>query len=113
MTARKTPMLALAALALGLALTACGNGGDGGGPYDALASGSPTATAPSTAQSPTADEGSATGGASSATPKATQPDQGTGKKCTDQLDYAGDPRSNAEINSIGEETGICPPVQAR
>ncbi|CAM5706491.1 Secreted protein OS=Streptomyces tendae OX=1932 GN=GUR47_26505 PE=4 SV=1 [Streptomyces tendae] len=32
-------------------------------------------------------------------------------KCTDQLNYAGDPRSNAEINSIGEETGTCPPVQ--
>ncbi|MEU9637531.1 hypothetical protein AB0D80_24620 [Streptomyces tendae] len=114
MTARKTPMLALAALALGLALTACGNGGDGGGPYDALASGSATATAttPSTAQSPTADEGTTTGGTSSDTPEGTQPEQGAGKKCTDQLDYAGDPRSNAEINSIGAETGTCPEPQS-
>ncbi|MCP2169131.1 hypothetical protein [Goodfellowiella coeruleoviolacea] len=31
--------------------------------------------------------------------------------CTDQMDYSGDPRSNAEINSIGAETGTCPPVQ--
>ncbi|MEV5639190.1 hypothetical protein AB0L67_03305, partial [Streptomyces flaveolus] len=35
-----------------------------------------------------------------------------GKKCTDQLDYAGDPRSNAEINSIGEDTGTCPEPQS-
>lgn len=29
-------------------------------------------------------------------------------RCTNQFDYAGDPRSNAEINSIGEQTGQCP-----
>ena len=29
-------------------------------------------------------------------------------RCTNQIDYAGDPRSNAEINSIGAETGQCP-----
>ncbi|MCL3992122.1 hypothetical protein M4438_00985, partial [Streptomyces lavenduligriseus] len=28
-----------------------------------------------------------------------------------KINYAGDPRSNAEINSIGEQTGTCPPVQ--
>ncbi|MFE4212150.1 hypothetical protein ACFRQO_03915, partial [Streptomyces sp. NPDC056853] len=32
-------------------------------------------------------------------------------KCTDQINYADDSRSNAEINSIGEDTGTCPPVQ--
>lgn len=32
-------------------------------------------------------------------------------RCTDRIDYAGDPRSNAEINSIGENTGTCPPPQ--
>ncbi|CAM5432335.1 Secreted protein OS=Streptomyces tendae OX=1932 GN=GUR47_26505 PE=4 SV=1 [Streptomyces tendae] len=100
MTARKTPLLALAAVALGLALTACGNGQDGGGPHDALASGSPTATA-----SPTAGKGTTTGGTSSGAPK------GDRAKCTDQRNYAGDPRSNAEINSIGEETGTCPAPQ--
>ncbi|MGX1119757.1 hypothetical protein RKD37_005120 [Streptomyces ambofaciens] len=78
MSARKTPMLVLAAVTLGLTLTACGNGGDGGGPYDALASNSPTATAPSTAQSPTADEGTTTGGTSSDTPKGVEPGPGGG-----------------------------------
>ncbi|MFH8594470.1 hypothetical protein [Streptomyces rimosus] len=34
-----------------------------------------------------------------------------GKSCTNQINYAGDPRSNAVINSIGEKTGYCPPVQ--
>lgn len=29
-------------------------------------------------------------------------------RCTDQIDYAGDSRSNAEINSIGVSTGQCP-----
>jgi hypothetical protein len=29
-------------------------------------------------------------------------------RCTNQIDYAGDPRSNAEINSIGATTGQCP-----
>ncbi|MFE0792540.1 hypothetical protein [Streptomyces mutabilis] len=106
MSARKTPMLALAALTLGLALTACGNG-DSGGTGDAAASTTPAATAPSTAQSSTP-----TGDTSSDTPKGAQPDQGTGEKCTDRVNYAGDPRSNAEINSIGEQTGTCPPVQS-
>ncbi|MER2221937.1 MAG: HAD family hydrolase, partial [Rhodococcus sp. (in: high G+C Gram-positive bacteria)] len=37
------------------------------------------------------------------------PGQGTGStKCTDQINYVGDPRSNAEINSIGERMGSCP-----
>ncbi|MEV0408014.1 hypothetical protein [Actinoallomurus sp. NPDC050550] len=34
-----------------------------------------------------------------------------GVKCTDRINYSGDSRSNAEINSIGERTGHCPPVQ--
>ncbi len=113
MSARKTPMLALAALTLGLALTACGNG-DSGGTGDtaaSTASTTPAATAPSTAQSST-PTAAPTGDTSSDTPKGAKPDQGTGEKCTDQVNYAGDPRSNAEINSIGERTGTCPPVQS-
>jgi hypothetical protein len=31
-----------------------------------------------------------------------------GTRCTDQIDYTGDPRSHPEINSIGAETGACP-----
>ncbi|GAA3198825.1 hypothetical protein GCM10020255_102330 [Rhodococcus baikonurensis] len=30
------------------------------------------------------------------------------EKCTDQINYGADPRSNAEINIIGEQTGVCP-----
>ncbi|MER6168007.1 hypothetical protein [Streptomyces violaceorubidus] len=105
MSARKTPMLALAALTLGLTLTACGNSGTGG--TDAAATTTPAATATSAAQSPTRTATPSTTPADGGT----QPDQGTGEKCTDQVDYAGDPRSNAEINSIGEDTGTCPPVQ--
>src|SRR4051812_11691095 len=34
-------------------------------------------------------------------------------RCTNQFEYAGDPRSNAEINSIGASTGQCPaPITA-
>ncbi|MFF9493959.1 hypothetical protein [Streptomyces flaveolus] len=92
MTARRTfPVLALAVMAAGLALTACDNGGGA----DKAA---PSATTSNVAQSPTAGPDAPTGGA--------------GKKCTDQRDYAGDPRSNAEINSIGEDTGTCPEPQS-
>jgi len=35
------------------------------------------------------------------------------RSCTEQLDYTGDPRSNAEINSIGTQTGKCPPPQPK
>lgn len=34
------------------------------------------------------------------------------QKCTNQIDYAGDPRSNAEINGIGATTGQCPAPMA-
>jgi hypothetical protein len=34
-------------------------------------------------------------------------------RCTNRIDYAADPRSNAEINSIGARTGRCPrPITA-
>ncbi|CRK54429.1 Secreted protein (fragment) [Rhodococcus sp. RD6.2] len=32
----------------------------------------------------------------------------TSYRCTNRIDYTGDPRSNAEINSIGATTGYCP-----
>ncbi|MFD7922049.1 hypothetical protein ACFV3R_22820 [Streptomyces sp. NPDC059740] len=96
MRARKISVLALTAVAAGLALTGC----DGAGADSASPSvGSPPATAQ--APSGTSSQGSATGSASA-----------TGKKegvsCTDQIDYTGDPRSNAAINSIGAQTGHCP-----
>ena len=92
MTARrKFPVLALAVMAAGLALTACDNGGGAG-------NAAPSTTTSNVAQSPTAEPGAPTGR--------------SGTKCTDQRDYAGDPRSNAEINSIGEDTGTCPEPQS-
>ena len=47
------------------------------------------------------------GGSGGSAPVAATQDQ----SCTDQLDYTGDPRSNAEINSIGAQTGKCPTPQ--
>jgi hypothetical protein len=36
------------------------------------------------------------------------------RKCTNRIDYAEDPRSNAELNSVGVQTGRCPaPRRAR
>ncbi|WP_328465380.1 hypothetical protein [Streptomyces sp. NBC_00448] len=91
-------------VAAGLALTACGpdngNSADGSSTTSPVATGSTQATTPPTA---TSGQGSS---------QATSPGSGTagksGVKCTDRIDYAGDPRSNAEINSIGEQTGSCP-----
>ncbi|MGW7295092.1 hypothetical protein ACWGIB_22205 [Streptomyces xiamenensis] len=52
-------------------------------------------------------EGSSSSGADSSVDAPKDP----AHSCTDQLNYAGDSRSNAEINTIGEETGTCPPVE--
>ncbi|MGI5129661.1 hypothetical protein ACQEVB_22835 [Pseudonocardia sp. CA-107938] len=38
----------------------------------------------------------------------TTPAQASDTSCTNRIDYAGDPRSNAELNSLGERTGTCP-----
>lgn len=93
-------------VAAGLALTACGP--DDGSSADGSSTSSPVATssAPSTT-APAATSGQGSSQATSSGTKAT-----SGVKCTDQLDYAGDPRSNAEINSIGERTGSCPQPSA-
>ncbi|QLH22810.1 hypothetical protein [Streptomyces sp. Rer75] len=84
-----------------LGLTACQDGDTGA----SSPSSSPSASAP---QSPSATAKTAQGAANdkpSGTPKK------PGVSCTDQINYAGDSRSNAEINTIGEDTGYCPPVQ--
>ncbi|MFI1436085.1 hypothetical protein [Streptomyces lydicus] len=49
-------------------------------------------------------QGAAKGGPTGAPKK-------SGARCTDRINYTGDPRPNAEINSIGEETGHCPAPQ--
>ncbi|WP_329152258.1 hypothetical protein OIU91_32415 [Streptomyces sp. NBC_01456] len=55
---------------------------------------------------------SSTSGAKTARNSAGDAPTGTAEKpgtsCTNQINYAGDSRSNAEINSIGEKTGHCP-----
>ncbi|MFD8384873.1 hypothetical protein ACFV2X_41205 [Streptomyces sp. NPDC059679] len=101
--ARKAAAAMLIAVAA-FGLTACQDGGTNASSSpsaSASAPQSPTSTA-KPAQDSTTDS---TKGTPSGTPK--KPDT----KCTDQINYAGDPRPNADINSIGEETGYCPPVQ--
>ncbi|SFJ02223.1 hypothetical protein SAMN05421835_102532 [Amycolatopsis sacchari] len=91
----------------------------------------PVVTAPPTTTTSSVDTGSTTtnsapaGGTGSAPPSSTaghtsvrSSDVGVTStpstspssrpRCTDVIDYGSDPRSNAEINSIGEETGNCP-----
>ncbi|GAA1909167.1 hypothetical protein [Streptantibioticus ferralitis] len=86
-------------VAAGLALTACG-------PNDApSAAGTSTSSSAPTSSAQPSSQGSAHG-KPSGTPKK------PGVSCTDQIKYAGDRRSNAEINTIGEQTGYCPPVSA-
>ncbi|TKA00748.1 hypothetical protein [Actinacidiphila oryziradicis] len=93
-------------IAAGLALTACG-------PNDAtFAAGSSTSSSvPTSSAQPSAQPiAKSSQGSANATPSGTPTKSGV--SCTDQINYAGDPRSNAEINSIGEQTGHCPPVSA-
>lgn len=105
--ARKAAAAMLIAVAA-FGLTACQDG-------DTSTSSSPSASA-SAPQSPTS---TAKPAQDSTTDSTTDPTKGTPSgtpkkpdtKCTDQINYAGDPRSNADINSIGEETCYCPPVQ--
>lgn len=107
MPARKFSMLALATVAVSLALTACDNTGTdntSSATTSSVSAGSSASTSTSQSSS-TAKNAQGTAATTSGTPKK------SGVKCTDQINYAEDSRSNAEINSIGEETGYCPPVQ--
>lgn len=88
----------------GLALTACAPNNATSAAASSTSSPVPTSsTQPST--QPIAKTSQDT-----ATPSDTPTNAGV--SCTDQINYAGDPRSNAEINSLGEQTGQCPPVSA-
>ncbi|MET7796528.1 hypothetical protein [Streptomyces decoyicus] len=80
-------------------LTACQEGGT-----DASSSTASTQATQAT-RAPSPESKTARNSADDA-PKGTPAKSGT--KCTDQINYAGDTRSNAEINSIGENTGHCP-----
>ncbi|MGW2231807.1 hypothetical protein [Streptomyces formicae] len=105
MRTRKISALTMTAVALGLALTAC-NSDDSSGGSSSTSSASSSSSATSTPGSDTGKE-KPSGTKPSGTPAKSD------KKCTDQINYAGDPRPNAEINSIGEETGTCPPVEKK
>ena len=72
------------------------------------ATSSPTTTARSTTRPTT------TRPRRSATTTNDDADDVIADRCTNQIDYALDPRSNAEINSVGALTGRCPtPMTAR
>ncbi|MEU5700954.1 hypothetical protein ACFFS2_37240 [Streptomyces aurantiacus] len=101
MRVRKMSMLALTAVAVGLSLTACDPTSD----PQPRSSVSSSVSADSTDDSAEQSDSPATGAAASGSPK-----EKSEARCTDQTNYAGDSRSNAEINSIGEDTGTCPPV---
>lgn len=88
----------MTAVALSLALTACNN--------DTADSTSSSASSSSAAATSTPQSDTAKG-------KSSDPPAKSDTKCTDQLNYAGDMRSNAVINSIGEDTGTCPPVKQK
>jgi hypothetical protein len=93
-------------VAAGFALTACGPGNTT--PSGELPTSSP---APTSSVQPS-DHPIAKNGQGSALAKPAGTAKKPGVSCTNQIDYAGDPRSNAEINSIGEQTGYCPPVSS-
>ncbi|WP_067082195.1 hypothetical protein [Streptomyces hygroscopicus] len=101
-TRKAAAAMLIAVAALGL--TACQDGETDSSSASSASSASASASTPqSAASTPKAGQGSA-----SSTPSGTP--KKDGMKCTDQINYAGDPRPNAEINSIGENTGYCPPV---
>ncbi|MFC9221350.1 hypothetical protein ACFT8W_11290 [Streptomyces hygroscopicus] len=103
-TRKAAAAMLIAVAALGL--TACQDGETDSSSASSASSASASASAStpqSAASTPKAGQGSA-----SSTPSGTP--KKDGMKCTDQINYAGDPRPNAEINSIGENTGYCPPV---
>ncbi|MEK2478752.1 hypothetical protein [Streptomyces noursei] len=121
-TRKAAAALVIAVAAFGL--TACQEGGTNASPSSsasaAAGSGVRAGAGTDAAAGSGGSAGAGTAQPSTATPKtnhntAHRTPSGTAKKpdgrCTNQINYAGDPRSNAEINTIGEKTGYCPPVQ--
>lgn len=71
-----------------------------------------TAATPSTPARTSPSQRTATAGKTQRSGGSAPPGPRTGgASCTNLYDYAGDSRSNAEINSIGESTGTCPPIR--
>ncbi|MEJ2885855.1 hypothetical protein [Actinomycetospora aeridis] len=75
-----------------------------GPPPEVRVSAAPAPTSSTTARPTTTRRTTTTTTTTSADAATDEPDD----RCTNQIDYASDPRSNAEINSIGEQTGRCP-----
>ncbi|MFF0625118.1 hypothetical protein, partial [Streptomyces sp. NPDC004296] len=84
-------------------LTACQGGGTSAAPSSTSAGTQQSATA---AAKTTQGSDKTTQGSADKAPSANH--KKSGLRCTDQINYAGDPRSNADINTIGEKTGHCP-----
>ncbi|MFF8310891.1 hypothetical protein [Streptomyces lydicus] len=109
--------LVIAVAAFGL--TACQGGGTdaSSSPASAHAPQSPAPTAKTSQSSGQgAGGGSGQGAAKGSGQGAAKGGQAhapakSGARCTDQINYAGDPRSNADINSLGAKTGHCPAPQ--
>ncbi|MEK8171778.1 hypothetical protein NKH77_27670 [Streptomyces sp. M19] len=101
-----------AAAAVLLAVTALGLTACQGGDNDASSSTSQSATHSSADNKSAGNKSSDSQGKNA---EGANTEAGTpavdGEKCTNQINYAGDPRSNAEINSIGADTGTCPEPQ--
>jgi hypothetical protein len=115
---RAAALLSTGAVLAGVLLTGCTSPSNGVG--TALAgSPAPTAIATPAAPTPTSlSQAAATAGRTQAQAQGkrprvnTPPGPRTGdQSCTDLYDYTGDSRDNATINSIGNDTGTCPPVQ--
>ncbi|WP_344338818.1 hypothetical protein, partial [Streptomyces rhizosphaericus] len=102
--ARKAAAAMIIAVAA-LGLTACQDG-----ETDSSSSPSASASAPQST-APTAKDQGQDQGQDQAKDTAKGTPRKPGMKCTNQIDYAGDPRDNATINSIGNDTGYCPPIQ--
>jgi hypothetical protein len=106
-TARRSRSAVLV-IAAGLALAACA-------PVDATTSKTPSTASSASSAAPvsTPPTAQATGEKKKPTGAATKPASDSEQdhvKCTNQINYGNDARTNAEINSVGEQTGHCPPV---
>ncbi len=111
--ARKAAAATVIAIAA-FGLTACQGTSGNSNASSAPSSSSPSSSTSSSTAAANASQSSASTAKTthgSARTAASGVHKKSGAKCTDRINYAGDPRSNAEINTIGAKTGYCPPVQ--
>ncbi len=109
---KRSAAMLLALAATILALAGCSSGDQPAATRTPLPS---ATTTPAPTSGPPTPTRTAPSPEQTASPKAAAAPQGPTHdyvKCTDRIDYTGDPRANAEINTIGEQTGVCPEPQA-